>query len=88
MEHHPWSCCTEAHLWLCKVLADPKTLHVPPTSIRTLSDADVFYLVDQLDDLTPYAAFMEGKNKALVKRLHYSLYRWLCHLYLVAERAV
>ena len=36
--------------------------------------ADVFYFVDQLDDLQPYAAFLDSRDKSLV------LYRWLCHL--------
>ena len=71
---HPWSLCTEMHLWLCKVLHNPEMRHVMPSSTGKLTDADVFYLVDELNNLEPYATFTDEKNKALI------LFRWLCHL--------
>ena len=71
---HPWSQSIDVHLWLCRVQHAPEERHPLPQEMRKLTDADVFYLLNELNELAPYATFIHEKNKALI------LYRWLCHL--------
>ena len=71
---HSWSQSTDVHLWLCRVQHAPEERHPLPHDLRKLTDADVFYLVNELNNLESYATFTDEKNKALI------LFRWLCHL--------
>ena len=60
---HSWSQSTDVHLWLCRVQHAPEERHPLPHEMRKLADADVFYIVNELNNLEPHATFTDEKTR-------------------------